>query len=215
MRWQANSGKCMQDVRRVRMECMRIGGSWFRLKLNNEVLKIIETAVNKAAKESAKAIMQDPPAERNYFRETEILLYNYPALKLKVAQDEEFLYDPESTTAPPSGRSKDIVLYSTRSTGSHGLDLDKYTQGVKSSMMRTRQEVLRINRALEVIKDDKHYGIIPMKYWDGLTMLEIAEKFECEDKTVRRNKNRLVNKLKIMLFGADALKENVRSMTDR
>jgi DNA-directed RNA polymerase specialized sigma24 family protein len=82
-------------------------------------------------------------------------------------------------------------------------------------MMRTRQEVLRIERALEVIKDDKYYDVIPLKYWDGLDMLEIAKKFECEDKTVRRNKNRLVNKLKIMLFGADALNENVRLMTDR
>lgn len=185
------------------------------LKLNNEVLKIIETAVNKATQDTAKAVGQDPQADRNYFRETEILLYNYPALKLKVAQDEEFLYDPESTTAPTSKRSKDIVCFSTRGTGSHGLDIDQYTQSVKSSMMRTRQEVLRIERALEVIKDDKHYDIIPMKYWDGLAMLEIAEKFECEDKTVRRNKNRLVNKLKIMLFGADALNENVRLMTDR
>ncbi|KLU66738.1 sigma-70, region 4 [Desulfosporosinus acididurans] len=180
------------------------------MKLNNEVLKIIETAVNKAAKESAKAIMQDPPVERNYFRETEILLYNYQALKLKVEQDEEFLYDPEASAAPPSGRSKDIVIYSTRSTGSHGLDLDKYTQGVKSSMMRTRQEVLRIDRALEVIKGDKYHDIIPMKYFDGMTIEDIALSLGCDEKTVRRNKSRMVNKLKIMLFGADALSENVR-----
>lgn len=186
------------------------------MKLNPEVLKIIETAVNKAAEDSVKLVASHGPSEeRNYFRETEILLYNYPALKLKVAQDEDFLYNPDAYTAPANSRSKDIVCFSSRSVGSHGLDIDQYTKGVKSSMMRTRQEVLRIDRALEVIKDDKHYDIIPMKYWDGVTMLEIAEKFECEDKTVRRNKNRLVNKLKIMLFGADALNENVRLMTDR
>lgn len=180
------------------------------MKLNNEVLKIIETAVNKAAQESVKAVAHDASGERNYFRETEILLYNYPALKLKVAQDEEFLYDPESRTAPTSNRSKDIVIFSTRNTGSHGLDIDQYTQSVKSSMMRTRQEVLRIDRALEVIKDDKYWGIIPGKYWDSMSMEDMAESFECDDRTIRRNKNRLVNKLKIMLFGADALNENVR-----
>ena len=174
------------------------------MKLDNEVLKIIETAVNKAAQDSAKAA-HETSTERNYFRETEILLYNYPALKLKVAQDEEFLYDPEAKTAPTNNRSKDIVIFSTRSTGGHGLDIDQYTKGVKSSMMRTRQEVMRIERALETIKDDKYYDIIPMKYWDEMTMESIAERFDCEDKTVRRNKSRLVNKLKIMLFGADAL----------
>jgi len=174
------------------------------LKLNSEVLKIIETAVNKAAHESVKAVVPEA-SERNYFRETEILLYNYQALKLKVAQDEEFLYDPESYTAPKGGRSKDIVIFSTRNTGSHGLDLDGYTQSIKSSMMRTRQEVLRIDRAMETITDDKYYEIIPLKYWDGLTIEEISEKLVCDEKTVRRNKSRLVNKLKIMLFGADAL----------
>lgn len=184
------------------------------MKLNNEVLKIIETAVNKAAQDSIK-VAQDHTSERKYFRETEILLYNYPALKLKVSQDEEFLYDPESSIAPPGNRSKDIVRFSTKSTGSHGLDIDQYTQGVKSSMMRTRQEVLRIDRALEVIKDDKYHDIIPLKYFDGMTLDDIAEKFDCEEKTVRRNKNRLVNKIKIMLFGADALNENVRFVSDR
>jgi len=174
------------------------------LKLNNEVLKIIETAVNKAAQESAKAVTPEH-SERNFYRETEILLYNYPVLKLKVAQDEEFLYDPNAHTAPANNRSKDIVIYSSRSTGSHGLDIDQYTQSVKSSMMRTRQEVLRIDRAMEAITDDKYYEIIPLKYWDGLTIEEISEKIVCDEKTVRRNRSRLVNKLKIMLFGADAL----------
>jgi RNA polymerase sigma factor (sigma-70 family) len=178
-------------------------------KLNPEVLKIIETAVNKAAKDSAKlTASHEPPAERNYFRETEILLYNYPALKLKVAQDEEFLYDPEAY-AKPANRSKDLVHFSTRNIGNHGLDLDQYTQSVKSSMMRTRQEVIRIDRALETIKDDRYYDIVPFKYWDGMTMEDIAESFGCEERTIRRQKNRLINKLKIMLFGADAL-ENVR-----
>ncbi|BAE83976.1 sigma factor-like helix-turn-helix DNA-binding protein [Desulfitobacterium hafniense] len=174
------------------------------MKLDDEVLKIIETAVNKAAQDSAKAAHENPSAERNYFRETEILLYNYPALKLKVEQDVEFLFDPESHIVPPN-RSKDIVIFSTKGTGSQGLDLDKYTQGVKSSMMRTRQEVIRIERAVETIKDDEYYDVIPMKYWDGLTIEEIAERLGREEKTIRRNKSRLINKLKIMLFGADAL----------
>ncbi|ADY54698.1 hypothetical protein Sgly_0332 [Syntrophobotulus glycolicus DSM 8271] len=172
-------------------------------KLAPEVLKIIETAVNKAAKESVGKAVEYRPDERNFFRETEILLYNYPALKLKVAQDEEFLYNPEAQTDPPA-KSKDIVYGAIR--GGHGLDIDQYTKGVKSSMMRTRQEVLRVERALETIRDDQYYGIIPFKYWDGMTMEEIAGKFECDERTLYRQKNRLVNKIKIMLFGADALK---------
>lgn len=144
-------------------------------------------------------------SSKNYFKETEILLYNYQQLKLKVEQDEEFLYDPDSFTAPPKNRSKDIVVFSTKGTGSHGLDIDRYTTEIKSSMMRTRQEVLRIDRALETIKDDKYFDIIPMKYFDNKPFEEIADVLGYDERTIRRNKNRLINRLKIMLFGADAL----------
>nr|WP_282433244.1 hypothetical protein [Dehalobacter restrictus] len=51
---------------------------------------------------------------------------------------------------------------------------------------------------------------MPMKYWDGYTVEEIAATFECDDRTIYRNKSRLVNKVKIMLFGADALIQNVK-----
>lgn len=172
--------------------------------LDPKVLKIIEAAVNKAAQDSSKVAQCTPTCERNYFKETEILLYNYPALKLKVEQDEEFLFDPESYIAPIN-RSKDVVIFSKKNMGNTILDIDKYTQGVKSSMMRTRQETVRIERAVETIKDDEYYDVIPMKYWDGLTIEEIAERLGREEKTIRRNKSRLINKLKIMLFGADAL----------
>ena len=106
------------------------------MKLDPEVLKIIDAAVNKATQETAKASKHDDQGEHNYFRETEILLYNYQALKLKVAQDEEFLFDPEASLAPASNRSKDIVMFSTRNTGSHGFDIDKYTQGIRNDQGR-------------------------------------------------------------------------------
>lgn len=141
---------------------------------------------------------------KNYFKETEILLYNYPALKLKVAQDEEFLYNPDAEAVPEKRKSKDIIKYSS-SGGGHGLDIDRYTIGVKSSMMRTKQEVLRIERALETIKDDAYYCVIEYKYFDEMNFEEIADRLEKDESTCRRNKNRLINKLKIMLFGADAL----------
>ncbi|WP_243140736.1 hypothetical protein [Dehalobacter restrictus] len=112
-----------------------------------DIQEIARTAALEALRLQKDEERRQEPAERNYFRETEILLYNYPALKLKVEQDAEFLYDPEAETAPKSNRSKDIVVFSTRATGNHGLDIDQYTQSVKSSMMRTRQEVLWINRA--------------------------------------------------------------------
>lgn len=171
------------------------------MEITKELSAIIEKTVEKVMERVHKSNIK-AEEERNYFKETEILLYNYPALKLKVEQDEEFLMDPDATSARPV-KSKDIVCFSGRA--GHGLDIDRYTQGVKSSMMRTRQEVLRIDRALEAIKEDRYYDIIPMKYFDGMSYEEIAERFDKDERTCRRNKNRLINKIKVMLFGTEAL----------
>ena len=48
-------------------------------------------------------------------------------------------------------------------------------------MERTKREVQRIGRALETIQDDEYYEIIPLKYWDGLSPAEIAERLSCDE----------------------------------
>ncbi len=82
---------------------------------------------------------------------------------------------------------------------------ERYIADRMESMERTKREIQRIERALETIQDDPYYDIIPLKYWDLLQPAEIAERLNCDERTYRRHKNRLVNKLKVVLFGADAL----------
>lgn len=172
-----------------------------------EVQKIIQKSVDEAVKKAAEAIMKAnkeiEAAQRNYFKETERLLYSLPALRLKVAQDEE---DIQNGLMKLKERSKDIVRVSS-SGGIYDIETkeERYIAERKASMERTKREIQRIERALETIQDDEYYDIIPMKYWDGLTAIEIAERLHCDERTYRRHKNRLINKLKVVLFGADAL----------
>lgn len=58
---------------------------------------------------------------------------------------------------------------------------------------------------IETIQDDEYFDIIPLKYWDLMQPQAIAKALNCDERTYRRHKNRLVNKLKVVLFGADAL----------
>jgi len=162
--------------------------------LSKEVKKALESVISEKEKEEAE--------KRDFYKDTERLLYSYPLLKLKIAQDEEFLFDPDSIVIPPE-KSKDIVKY--KSGSGRDLDLTEITNNLKRNMMRTRQEVIRIERALETIQDEKYYEIIPMKYFDGVAVEDIAEKFEVDDRTIRRNKSRLVNKIKVIIFGSDSL----------
>lgn len=172
-----------------------------------EVQKIIQKSVDEAVKKAAEAIMKAnkeiEAAQRNYFKETERLLYSLPALRLKVAQDEE---DIQNGLMKLKERSKDIVRVSS-SGGTYDIETkeERYIAERKASMERTKREIQRIERALETIQDDEYYDIIPLKYWDQLPPAEIAERLNCDERTFYRHKNRLINKLKVVLFGADAL----------
>lgn len=67
--------------------------------------------------------------------------------------------------------------------------------------------VKKIEIALDEIKDDIYYEIIPMIYFDNETREYIAEYFNTSTKTITRNKNRLINVLKLRLFSDDVIFE--------
>ena len=176
--------------------------------ISKEVLNIIRKSVDEAVKKSVDAIIRAnkefDAAQRNYFKETERLLYSLPALRLKVAQDEEDLRNGQMKLKE---KSRDVVRPSTG--GYRQYDPEereaRYIEQRIESMERTKKEIARIERAIETIQDDEYYDIVPLRYWDLLSPAEIAERLNCDERTFYRHKNRLVNKLKVVLFGADAL----------
>lgn len=176
------------------------------MSIAKEDLNIITQSINKEVKKAVGKILeankQAEEQQRDYFKETERLLYSYPALKLKIEQDEEDLQNDQMVV---KRKSTSFVRYGgTGGVSTYDPEAD-YLESRKASMERTKREITRIDRALETIQDDQYYDIIPMKYWDDVSPEKIAEKLNCDERTYRRNKNRLVNKLKIVLFGSDAL----------
>ena len=73
--------------------------------------------------------------------------------------------------------------------------------------IKTQKLINIIETADESIKDDIYYDIIPMFYVDGKTREEIAEYFDCDVKTITRNKRRLVNELKVVIFSDETIEE--------
>ena len=55
--------------------------------------------------------------------------------------------------------------------------------------------------------EDEYYEIIRLKYFEKKKGEEIAEYFDVETSTISRNKNRLINVLKIYLFSDDVVNE--------
>ena len=64
-----------------------------------------------------------------------------------------------------------------------------------------------VDNALKEIVDDMYYDIIPMMYFENQTRESIAEYFNTTVTTISRNKRRLVNKLKYLIFADDVIYE--------
>ena len=68
-------------------------------------------------------------------------------------------------------------------------------------------ERLRIDKALEKIKDDDYKDVIASRYFDGLTIVEISEIYDCKYQNISKKRNKLVKILASELFPEDVLKE--------
>ena len=65
----------------------------------------------------------------------------------------------------------------------------------------------RIEQALEKIKDDDYKDVIASRYFDGMTITEISEIYDCKYQNISKKRNKLVKILASELFPEDVLKE--------
>lgn len=68
-------------------------------------------------------------------------------------------------------------------------------------------ERLRIDKALEKIQDDDYKDVIASRYFDGMTITEISEIYDCKYQNISKKRNKLVKILAAELFPEDVLKE--------
>ena len=68
-------------------------------------------------------------------------------------------------------------------------------------------ERLRIDQALKKIENDDYKDVIASRYFDGLTITEISEIYNCKYQNISKKRNKLVRILASELFPEDVLKE--------
>ena len=77
----------------------------------------------------------------------------------------------------------------------------------KNGTIETQKLIHKINEALKTIENDEYYSIIEMIYFQGKSREYVAEFYDVEVKTITRNKHRLINKLKVILFSDESILE--------
>lgn len=135
------------------------------------------------------------------YQKTETLLYNYNNFK-QVIEDKHRQIETIQEEGVPK-KSSSITSFSGSPCYEIKSELEKaedMIHAITQSIQITERFISIIDAALEAMKPDPYFDIIPMKYFEGLTREDIADHFNCDVKTISRNKSRLVNLLQIRLF---------------
>ncbi|MBE7062534.1 MAG: sigma-70 family RNA polymerase sigma factor [Clostridia bacterium] len=175
-----------------------------KLTLKNELQEMINRGISRAVQAGAQSARQKET--RGCRERVERLLYARSGLEILITSLEEelALYRddvPPSTMAYEKTGNKVVHLLPS----GEALGMTQGREGMEALLARNRLAVKRIDRAVATLSDDPYFDILPLKYTEGLPEEEIAERLCCDPSTIRRNKNRLLERLAIIFFGIDAL----------
>ena len=145
---------------------------------------------------------------RPAFQKTEQALYNYKKFMAVIESKKEQIQEIEEHGIQQKSKS----ITSFISGGSYEIQSDSEKaedkiQAIIDSIVITQRLIKFIDSALKKISCDPYFEIIQMKYFDGKTHEEISDYYEKDVSTITRNKNRLVNDLKVMLFSDAVINE--------
>lgn len=109
-----------------------------------------------------------------------------------------------------SGLMKDNNISAFKKTERLLKNYNKYKLAIENdpeNTLKTKKLVRIIDRALKSIETDQYYSIIEMYYFEHKTREQIAEFYDVDEKTVSRNKRRLLNEIRIILFSDTTIEE--------
>lgn len=141
------------------------------------------------------------PIKDDAFQKTEKVLINYKKLKKVIENKRQLIESIQSEGLKRS--SKSIVTYSSNTAYgalTDGEKADAKIEEIKTSIEDMSGYVETVDNALLMISGEPFFDILPMRYFEGRSREYIAEHFEVDVATISRNKNKLIDSLKIYLF---------------
>ena len=85
-------------------------------------------------------------------------------------------------------------------------DVEAVLMDMEATIAADRYEIETLERALATVRDDPYYRALSGKYLDDVDDRDIAEALECDTSTVWRHRKRLVQRVAVWLYGAEALR---------
>lgn len=159
---------------------------------------IIKASVNAAISAAQRA-------PKDAYKATERRLYAYPYLKQKLEDDREML--EEVRTYGPREKSKSIVRFQKNGSRLTPEEIfEAVVLDLEATIAADEEEIKVIEKAVGYIKDDRYAHSVTGKYFEEVDDDTIAQELEVEPTTVWRHRKRLVQRISVMLYGAQAVK---------
>lgn len=184
-----------------------LGWGVSQVHLDADLIRLIKEETAKATVKLGMRELQRnrmlKPKDDTFIR-VEKLLYGYPDFQ-RVIQDKLASIEEINNHGLPR-RSKSLVVIPK---GCIRVDdpEEERIEAIQRSIIQMQEHISLIDAALDHIRGDKYFDLIRMKYFEGCSHEEIAYEFEVDVSTITRNKNRLINTLKIYLFPDDSIIE--------
>lgn len=137
------------------------------------------------------------------FRKTELLLKKYKSFKKRIGVLNQQLENVQLRKCVTFGE----IRVENKEYLSEYEKIENKKIEIKKSIGMYEAVISLIEQGLESIKDDKYYSIIEMRYLDRVKIEEIAEKIGVDESTVKRNKNRLIDEISLVIFETEILKD--------
>lgn len=173
--------------------------------MDEKMLKIIKEEIRQSNEEMVKMTL-DNLSSRGLihtggisYKNTEVLLYNINKMKASIKDRKDEIFELKNYGIKK--KSKSITSFGGCSVKQDEEDIINETiNNLQKDIFRTELALNHIMRVINKFSNDKYYKIITYKYLDGLTLDEISEQMQTNVSTISRNKNRLINEIRIALF---------------
>ncbi len=145
---------------------------------------------------------------KSAYASTEALLYNYNYLKQSIIENKHEIEYLKTNGLPK--KSKSIVYMGAVNTAPKEEEyvvICERISHIEQAITRTEAILAKINRLLREYDSPKYPDLIKRIYFDGQTREELAEVYQCDVSTISRNRSKIINQLKIILFPSELINE--------
>lgn len=164
--------------------------------------KITDNEIDKIADKLLEKLKGDN-RDTNKFKETEMMLSGYEGFKKSIELNNIKIKEIEQFGLKENPKTKNIteaVQGGLKKYGGIPEQEIERIEHLKSENAKLEKLIIRTDNALVHIENDHYYEIIKLRYFENETIESIALKLDINEKTVRKYKNRLIQKLQYYIF---------------